>query len=224
MICTKEILRSSLLLSGLLFLATFPTIAKADVSFSFLVNQAGDPLDGATISSSTPGSFTWGSPAGFIGTNQYAAINAPWETTISGASGAGAAWNGTYSFVPNGTTPNIGVYWDDVGDVFGAIAMTPTGDLFGSSRWTNGTNTFDFELYSGGNGLPPADGTALDFSALTFELGNFAYVSGPAPPTFSPNGTASASATAAVPEPSTFALLGLGCCGFGLRRRRQAQA
>lgn len=196
---------------------TLPGSSRAALVFSYEVTEAGHLLNGATVTSTATGDYTWESPAGLSASNQYAAVDEPWTTRISGATGPGAEWNGDYTF--GGPTINLGVIWHSLGHLRLAAFSAP-GTLIQPPIWTNGTNSFRFNIVSEGNGAPPADAAPVVFTDMDFSLGSFAKNLGTAPSFSNPlSGNASAVSTA-VPESSSSLLLGLAGLSIALRRRR----
>ncbi|MCA9128256.1 MAG: PEP-CTERM sorting domain-containing protein [Planctomycetales bacterium] len=203
--------------------ATAASSAHADLILSLTVNQSGHLLDGATISSIAPGDFSWEISAGFNSSRRYAAVNAPWTTTIQNATGAGAAWNGTYS-LDNGvgglnTGRQPGIRWS--GNVIATGALNSSGGS-ASAAWTDGTNRFFFSISGTDSFTLPNTGTPVSFANTNLSNVNFFRNDGIAPSfAANPSGTFSATVTA-VPEPNSIACVGLIAGGHLLRRRRRS--
>lgn len=212
-------------LSVIATLLLFQNPAQADVIFDFEITQAGHLLQGAHVTSTATGNFNWESPAGYTATSQYAAVgDSIWQTVISGATGSGAAWNGTYTYDSLASFPNVGVAYFSHGLLLGPTRLSATGST-NTPRWISGGNSFFLAMRSTGNPAPPADGTPVDFSGMTWTVNSFQKSGGSAPDFGLAAGIATVTATVtAVPEPSSFALLGLGGIGLLVRRRRKSRA
>lgn len=210
----QETLRIVLVCSSVLLINQ---TGAADIIASYTVTESGHVLEGATVTSTAQGDFEWTSPAGFPTSSQYAALNSSWVTTISGAVGAGAAWNSTYMFEPTSFYPNVGLRFVSTGQVNVVSGLTNSGGSI-VSRWTNGTNSFTYQLKSLGNGTPPVDGSPVELSLYTFVLENLQSRGGTAPTFFTPTSGGIVVASSSVPEPSSLSLLGL--VALGLLRGR----
>ncbi|WP_136439606.1 hypothetical protein [Pacificoceanicola onchidii] len=207
-----------------LALLVSPVAAQATTYIQLLIDDPAHILDGATVETSITGLLTWESPAAFTGgyeAYQYAGVGGDWVTTISGAIGAGALWNGSYTYKQTGGPSQPGMYWNG-GTIFSPqrIGTTGAGSV---AEWTNGFRSFNFSVTSYGNAAPPPDGTEVNLTGAVFSAyllasqgtGGAASFSDPA------GATLTAGTLSAVPLPGAFGLLLLAGGGLGIVRRRR---
>ena len=222
-IANDPICKLTFFVSTFCFLLFTGSNTHADLVFSASVTEVGHLLEGATVETNVAGNgFTWESPAGFPAARQYTGNNivSSWVTTISGATGAGSAWNGSYSVLPVGLSTDTTVVWSEFNQVFAGLVNPNTG-IMTNARWTDGTNSFFFNLISGGNSSPPPDGTLVDFTGQTHTLQNFFSLGGSSAPAFSQPTASTAFATVtAVPEPGSTAFASVAGLVLAFRRRR----
>ena len=207
----------------LLFALTLgsPQFSRASLLISYTVDQTGHLLDGATITSRASGNFTWTVPTGFNPSFRYAAFNATWTTTSSGATGPGSIWNGDYTFFPSGGWTNIGIRHTST-LVTAAARFTDTGTT-SPSGWSDGSKVFSYQVTDESVGplpdigdpvLLPSDGTPNYRGGVSHTSGGIAFA------TIS-TGSLGGGFMATIPEPSKMALIVWGrMTMLGQRRRK----
>lgn len=202
--------------------------AVAGLVITTEVTLPGHAIIGATIESSVSGDFTWELPSGYAG-DLFAAVNSPWVTTITGATGAGAAWNGTYVFdTTNGNYPDVGIRLTGNGTLYAVAKLTSAGGS-GQAVWTDGTRSFRYRLQTASS-LSPSAGDPVEFNNISVNSSGLRFSSespGGAVVFTSPHnfpwGSVNSinSTTSVVPEPSSIALMGLGGIGLCVHRMRR---
>lgn len=190
------------------------------------VTQAGHVLNGATIESSVSGDFTWEAPfGGSKAASRYAAFNSPWETTITGATGAGALWNGTYEYELTVNQPNVGIRVSHVtNQLYAVAAIGVLGDSF-VPYWvdTVAQRSLTYRLTVSYDPLPVTGSPVVFNSIVAATLALTSHQAAGASHFNTPSSwTGTISSTAgAVPEPSSIALMGLGGIGLCVHRMRR---
>ncbi len=202
--------------------------AVAGLVITTEVTLVGHELNVATIESSVSGDFTWELPSGYTA-GLYAAVNSPWVTTITGATGAGAAWNGTYVFeTADENYPDVGIRLRGDGTLYAVAKLSSSGGS-GQAEWTDGTRSFRYRLQTASS-LSPSAGDPVVFNNITVnssglrfssesEAGAVEFTSPHNTPLSSVNTISSTSSV--VPEPSSIALMGLGGIGLCVHRMRR---
>ncbi len=203
--------------------------AVAGLVITTEVTLPGHAINGATIESTLEyGVFTWELPSGYAG-DLFAAVNSPWVTTITGATGAGAAWNGTYVFeTADENYPDVGIRLRGDGTLYAVAKLSSSGGS-GQAEWTDGTRSFRYRLQTASS-LSPSAGDPVVFNNITVnssglrfssesEAGAVEFTSPHNTPLSSVNTISSTSSV--VPEPSSIALMGLGGIGLCVHRMRR---
>lgn len=191
--------------------------AFADLMFSVEIMAPGNLLNGATLTAEAPGDFTWETLTGQSNPDRrYGLVNDRFTTTISGATGSGSVFNGTYT-----SGANVGPVFLPSG--FIQFVRFNNSGVTRAANWSGGGNTFTwFMTFSDAPSQPaPGDPIAFDLDLLTgiqlvSNTGAFA------PITDTSLVVARAVATSsAVPEPSSFLILSLtGFATLAIRRTR----
>ena len=165
------------------------------------------PISGANVTYfELLGGASAGSLSGVISDNTHLAIN-----PLTDANGNGA---GTGTFLDVGNGPVVGVASGGTG-VFQVLVWEQPA---GAANFANATMTFESATWSELTGTPPGTTppTPANPTALAIALANPVRGS-----VSSLGGGNSALVMTAVPEPSIFALAGLGAAGFMSLRRRK---
>lgn len=210
------------LLLGLLLILPCVDAAAATITTSYVVNDPVHVLNGATVSAVTTDVLNWVT----FDTRIYADGSAT-TVTISGATGAGAAWNGTYLPTANLTHPFLG---------YGDTIPGPGGTVFGPTRHDGAGNSTTVQYDDGSGNIvefraqlvegpsPPTDGSPVDpsnFQSTFTTLLSFRSVSGIGPSYLAPAGGSGTITFAPVPEPSASAMMGLGMLAVAASARRR---
>ncbi|MDF7806273.1 hypothetical protein P4E94_02415 [Pontiellaceae bacterium B12219] len=183
---------------------------QAGIATEFTVDDDSHILDGAVLSTYIDGADTWTESVGSPGV--FGAVGSNATLTISNASGAGAAWNGVYTYY-NGTGqgPFVGAYQDS-GDSYGTVGLTPDQEA-AVPYWENGTGNQLYFLL----GLATGTTAASDGAAVVQDnFGGLKQLYLESPSFGTPVG--GLGSITVIPEPGTISLMSLSTVGLFLTR------
>jgi hypothetical protein len=202
---------SALLLVSSLFAAS----SHAGIVVSYTVNDASHLLNGATVASTTADADTWVA----LGPHLFAG-SADTSIAISGATGAGSVWNGSYSYTG---TENVGIY-DNGGFMFGPLEFD-NGDISAPIFGDGSGNQLTFRAFLFAGATPNAAGDSViqeHFSPNFTSFFNFGSAGGSNPIWGAAGGgTGTVTVTSSVPEPTSMLMFAASGSILMIRRRRR---
>jgi hypothetical protein len=204
---------SALLLVSSLFAAS----SHAGIVVSYTVNDASHLLNGATVASTTADADTWMA----LGPHLFAG-SADTSIAISGATGAGSVWNGSYSYTG---TENVGIY-DVVGFMFGPAEFVDGDTVANIPIFGDGSgNQLTFRAFLFAGATPNAAGDSViqeHFSPNFTSFFNFGSAGGSNPIWGAAGGgTGTVTVTSSVPEPTSMLMFAASGSILMIRRRRR---